>query len=79
MTDTVTAEHETALIEPLVTADRCDRCFAQAIVRFAKDGMLLDFCLHHATENRVLLGVSGFVEIENIEHILTKRSTEDHA
>jgi len=42
--------------------DRCDRCCAQAYVRYRHHitGYVLDFCAHHAASHDVELGLSGF-------------------
>ena len=34
-------------METLLSTDRCDRCGAQAYVRFNKGAAELDFCGHH--------------------------------
>jgi hypothetical protein len=42
----------TTTAKTLTNLDRCDRCGAQAYVRFEFDqGMELMFCNHHATEH----------------------------
>jgi ribosomal protein L37E len=35
-------------METLLSTDRCDRCGAQAYVRFSKGAAELDFCGHHS-------------------------------
>lgn len=35
-------------METLLSTDKCDRCGAQAYVRFSKDAAELDFCNHHS-------------------------------
>jgi hypothetical protein len=42
----------TTTANALTNLDRCDRCGAQAYVRFEfENGMELQFCNHHATEH----------------------------
>ncbi len=41
--------------EPLTAADRCDACGAQAYVRVKLATGELQFCAHHANENRAKL------------------------
>lgn len=36
-------------MDSLLSTDRCDRCGAQAYVRFNKVSSELDFCGHHTT------------------------------
>ncbi len=53
----------TTTAKAFTNLDRCDRCGAQAYVRFEfENGMELQFCNHHATEHgekirEVALGV----------------------
>ena len=53
----------TTTAKTLTNSDRCDRCGAQAYVRFEfEDGLELLFCNHHATEHgekirKVAIGV----------------------
>ncbi len=43
--------------------DRCDRCPAQAYVVYQKDGLELQFCLHHANAHNLALECSGWVAL----------------
>lgn len=40
--------------------DRCDRCRAQAVASYKKDGLELLFCLHHAKKHNLALECSGW-------------------
>jgi hypothetical protein len=43
----------------LTALDRCDRCGAQAYVRYHVSGMELQFCGHHDRQNRDALLAQG--------------------
>lgn len=45
---------------PLTVADRCDRCGAQALVRYLLAFSPLQFCSHHANDNHGALTAQGF-------------------
>ena len=50
--------------------DRCDRCGAEAVHRFARPdepGLDLLFCQHHTTEFMSALHRQGFVSVESKE------------
>lgn len=47
-------------MESLISTDRCDRCGAQAYVRFSKGDSELDFCGHHTTKYGDDLDASGW-------------------
>lgn len=47
-------------MDSLVSTDRCDRCGAQAYVRFNKGSLELDFCGHHTTSYGDLLDLDGW-------------------
>lgn len=59
MADTVVAPAPEVPSMTLTALDRCDRCGAQAFVRYEfKAGELL-FCAHHATEHETALTERG--------------------
>lgn len=43
----------------LTALDRCDRCGAQALVRYDLNGLELQLCGHHDRENRPALLAKG--------------------
>lgn len=57
---------------PLTKAHRCDRCPAQAMVRFMIAFSGIDLCSHHATEHQAALLDQGFTitqDIRETEHV----------
>lgn len=53
--------------------DRCDRCAAQAYAAYRKDGLELQFCLHHAKQHNLALEVEDwqpFFDYAAIEHLV---------
>ncbi|MGL5828167.1 MAG: DUF7455 domain-containing protein [Angustibacter sp.] len=64
------------LASPLTTADRCDRCGAQAYVRvmLASGGELL-FCAHHGREHTAALTTLSAVIHDESDRLLASSST----
>ncbi|MBO3129599.1 DUF7455 domain-containing protein [Dermatophilus congolensis] len=59
----------TAVLTPMTSADRCDRCGAQAYVRATlRSGGELLFCAHHAREH-----ADRLTEIDATIHDETER------
>jgi hypothetical protein len=48
---------------PLTTADRCDRCGAQAYFRYAFEAGDLLFCKHHQKKHKSLLDSTPVVSL----------------
>lgn len=65
--DSVSAtDGDDVIIIPLTAHDRCDRCGAQAYVRFAKDEQDFLFCGHHARKHeRALIDDHGYGIIQD--------------
>lgn len=61
-------------MDTLVSTDRCDRCGAQAYVRFNKDNYTLDFCGHHTTEYGDILDSGGWFIAIDTRDLLTNRA-----
>lgn len=67
-------------METLVSTDRCDRCGAQAYVRFnnynkATDNYAeLDFCGHHTTKLGDALDEAGWSISIDTRELLTRRA-----
>ncbi len=61
-------------METLVSTDRCDRCGAQAYVRFNKDAQELDFCGHHTTTYGDTLDSQGWSISIDTRELLTRRA-----
>lgn len=59
-TATQRPDMSTAVLAPLVVADRCDACGAQAFMRvLLRSGYELLFCGHHGRENTPALVAAG--------------------
>jgi ribosomal protein L37E len=61
-------------METLLSTDRCDRCGAQAYVRFNKDGAELDFCGHHTTRLGDALDKAGWSIAIDTRSLLERRA-----
>jgi hypothetical protein len=61
-------------METLVSTDRCDRCNAQAYVRFNKNKLELDFCGHHTTKLGDQLDAAGWSISIDTRELLTRRA-----
>lgn len=61
-------------MDTLVSTDRCDRCGAQAYVRFDKNEFQLDFCGHHTTMYGDSLDTDGWVISLDTRDLLTNRA-----
>jgi hypothetical protein len=61
-------------MEDLVSTDRCDRCGAQAYVRFIKGSQDLDFCGHHTNAYGDALDNQGWAITIDTRDLLTRRS-----
>jgi hypothetical protein len=61
-------------METLISTDRCDRCGAQAYVRFSKGDFQLDFCGHHAAEYDDSLELSDWAISLDTRELLTRRA-----
>ncbi len=61
-------------METLVSTDRCDRCGAQAYVRFIKGSFELDFCGHHTTKLADDLDSNGWSISIDTRDLLTRRA-----
>jgi len=61
-------------METLLSTDRCDKCNAQAYVRFTHmEGMQLDFCGHHAAKFADKLDSQGFSIMLDTRELLNRR------
>ncbi len=60
-------------MDNLVSTDRCDRCGAQAYVRFIKNLWELDFCGHHSAKYDNALEHDGWSISIDTRELLTKR------
>lgn len=58
-------------MEPLVVADRCDRCQAQAFVQVASpsSGLLLLFCGHHFAKHESTFASGGWT-VDDQRHLI---------
>lgn len=73
MADTVEAPAPEVPSMTLTALDRCDRCGAQAFVRYEfKAGELL-FCAHHATEHDDALAAGGAAKVLDSRETLNGR------
>lgn len=61
-------------MDTLVSTDRCDRCVAQAYVRFNKGSQVLDFCGHHTTKYGDDLDKQGWSISIDTRELLTRRA-----
>lgn len=61
-------------METLVSTDRCDRCGAQAYVRFNKNSFELDFCGHHTNSLGDALDEAGWSISIDTRDLLTRRA-----
>lgn len=61
-------------MDTLVSTDRCDRCGAQAYVRFNKGTAQLDFCGHHTNAYADSLDKSGWNISIDTRDLLTRRA-----
>jgi hypothetical protein len=61
-------------MDSLVDSDRCDRCRAQAYVRFTKGLNTLNFCGHHTTEYGDVLDQQGWSISIDERELLTRRA-----
>lgn len=61
-------------MDTLVSTDRCDRCVAQAYVRFNKSSQVLDFCGHHTTKYGDELDKQGWSTSIDTRELLTRRA-----
>lgn len=61
-------------METLVSTDRCDRCGAQAYVRYIKGDATLDFCGHHTTKLGDSLDAAGWSLSIDTRDLLTNRA-----
>jgi len=61
-------------MDSLVSTDRCDRCGAQAYVRFNKGSAELDFCGHHTTKLGDALDADGWAISIDIRTLLTTQA-----
>lgn len=61
-------------MEDFLSTDRCDRCGAQAYVRFMKNGSELDFCGHHTNTYGDSLDKDGWNISIDTRSLLTKRA-----
>lgn len=63
----------------LTSADRCDRCTAQAYVRFHfPDNQELQFCRHHSLKYEdTLLNLA--IDVEDETHLINARPSESSA
>lgn len=60
-------------METLLSTDRCDRCGAQAYVRFSNDTADLDFCGHHAHKLFEPLEQNGWTISIDTRELLERR------
>lgn len=61
-------------METLLSTDRCDKCNAQAYVRFTHTAdMQLDFCGHHAARFADELDSQGFSIMLDTRELLIRR------
>ncbi len=59
----------------LTSADRCDKCNAQAFVRFINPkGLELDFCSHHTNKYAEKLDSQGFNISLDTRELLNRRA-----
>lgn len=61
-------------METLTSTDRCDRCGAQAYVRFNRKDMTLDFCKHHSEKLFDELHKSGWSVSIDTRELLERRA-----
>jgi hypothetical protein len=61
-------------MDTLVSTDRCDRCGAQAYVRYTKDNFELYFCGHHTTKLGDDLDSAGWAISSDTRDLLTNRA-----
>ncbi len=61
-------------MDSLVSTDRCDRCGAQAYVRYCKGSSELDFCGHHTTKLGDALDSDGWSISIDTRDLLTRRA-----
>lgn len=60
-------------METLTSTDRCDKCSAQAYVRFTNaEGFELDFCGHHTGKFGDMLDKQGFNIVLDTRELLTR-------
>jgi hypothetical protein len=75
-THTITAEPDTATVyAPLNALDRCDRCGAQAYVRWTLGDQDIVMCGHHNDKNAAGLKLAGFSIHEDNRGVLTNKLT----
>ena len=72
----MTAVLEKSLERELVTADRCDRCGAQAYMQAIKDKLELLFCGHHGRHHSPALVNNDWIVLDST-HKLNKKPYED--
>lgn len=64
----------TTTTDTLTTADRCDRCGAQAYVRVTLDSGELLFCAHHAREHAAAYQSVATSVLDETEKLLAQHA-----
>lgn len=59
----------------LNATDRCDRCGAQAYVRWTKNVADMLMCGHHSTKHEAALVIQGWAIHEDTRSVLTNKLT----